>query len=97
MLLKVVLHDFIVAMSVYTDVRVVEEAEVDDTAEYTTDFGIAGYAMHNVVGLLIIEPLAFIDCGIGGFGGLQVSKIAYNLTCFLNDIAASLFNVSLND
>jgi hypothetical protein len=48
---NVVLHDFVVAMCIYADVRVVREAEIHDAAKYAMNIRITGYSMDYMIWL----------------------------------------------
>ena len=62
----VVLHNFVVAMRVDTDVFVMGETEVHDGVEYTMDMRVAGNAMNHMIWLRVFYPLAFIDSIVSG-------------------------------
>ena len=70
MLQEVVLHNLVVAVSVYADVRVMSKAEVHDTAEDAVSIWITAYSMDYMIRLNIIYPLTFVDLGISRFWGL---------------------------
>ena len=97
MLRYVVLHDFVVTMGIYADVRIMREAEFHDAAKNTVSLRVAGNAMDDMIRLRIIYPLTFIDLGISRFWGWQESKVANDLTIIFNHKAAVLFHISSND
>ncbi len=66
----VMLHNLVVAVSVYADIRVIRKAEIHDATEDAVSIWITGNAMDDMIRLRIIYPLAFIDFGISGFWGL---------------------------
>ena len=70
MLQDVMLHNLVVAVSVYADVRIMREAKVHDAAKDAVSIWITGDTMYYMIRLNIIYPLAFIDSGISGFWGL---------------------------
>jgi hypothetical protein len=45
-----VLHNLVVAMSVYADVCVMRKTEVHNAAEYSMRIWITGYAMNYMIG-----------------------------------------------
>ena len=45
----VVLHNLVVAMGVYADVRVAGETELHDAAEDAVSIGVAGHAMDDMI------------------------------------------------
>ena len=63
----IVLHDFVVAVGVNPDIRIMGKTEVHDAAEYTMNIGKTGYAMDYMVRAFIIKPIAFIDLGVCRF------------------------------
>ncbi len=69
MLQDVVLHNLVVTMGVYADVRVMGEAEFHNASEDAVRFWITGYSMDYMIRLNIINPLTFIDLGISRFWG----------------------------
>ena len=58
------LHNLVVTMGVYADVRIMGEAEIHDAAEDAVSIWITGNSMDYMIRLNIIYPLAFIDSGI---------------------------------
>ena len=54
------LHNLVVAVSVYADVRIMREAEFHDATEDAVSIWITGNAMYYMIRLNIIYPLAFI-------------------------------------
>ena len=88
MLQDVVLHNLVVAVSVYADVRIMGEAESHNASEDAVSIWITGYSMDYMIRLNIINPLTFIDLGISRFWGWQKSKIANDLIIILNDKGA---------
>ena len=93
----VMLHNLVVAVSVYADIRVIRKAELHDAAKDTVSLRVAGNAMDDMIRLRIIYPLTFIDLGISRFWGWQKSKIAYNAAFILNDKTAIPFQISSNN
>ena len=69
MLQDVVLHNLVVAVSIYADVHVVREAEVHDAAEDAVDIWITGYSMDYMIRLCVINPFTLIDFRVSGFWG----------------------------
>ena len=67
MLQNVVLHNLVVMMGIYADVRVMREAEVHDAAEDAVSLRVAGYAMDYMIRLCVIKPFTIIDFTICGF------------------------------
>ena len=67
MLQNVVLHNLVVMMGIYADVRVMREAEVHDAVKYAMNIWIASYSMYNMIRLCVIKPLAIIDSGVSRF------------------------------
>ena len=63
------LHNLVVAVSIYADVRIMREAEFHDAAEDTVNIRITGNPMDYMIRLNIINPLSFIDLGISRFWG----------------------------
>ena len=63
------LHNNVVAVGVYADVRVVGETELHDAAKDARSIGVAGNAMDYMIWLRVIYPLTFIDLGISRFWG----------------------------
>ena len=61
------LHNLVVAMGVYADIRIMCEAEIHDAAEDAVSIGVAGNTMDYMIRLNIIYPLTFVDLGISWF------------------------------
>ena len=91
------LHNLVVAVSIYADVRIMREAEFHDAAEDTVNITITGNPMDYMIRLKSINPLSFIDLVVSGFWGWQKSKVADDLATVLNDKAAISFHISRND
>ena len=70
MLQDIVLHNLIVTVGIYTDVRVMGEAEVYDAAKDSVNLRVTGYSMYYVIRSYIIEPFTFINPGVSRFWGL---------------------------
>ena len=49
MLQDIVLHNFVVMMGVYADIRVMRKAEVHDTVEDAVSIRITGYSMDYMI------------------------------------------------
>ena len=65
---QVMLHDEVVAVRVYADVAVLGERILHDVAENVVNVREAGDAVDDMVGLLVIHPLAIINlcvCWLG--------------------------------
>ena len=92
-LLDDVLHDMIVFVRVYTQVRLCSRTELDDAVENAVNVRIAGYAVDDVIGQGIVEPLAIVNRRIRWVWGCKESKVGYNPAVLLNDITAILLNV----
>ena len=91
------LHNLVVVVSIYADVRIMGEAEFHNASEDAVSIWITGYSMDYMIRLNIINPLAFIDFGVSGFWEWQESKVANYLASVLNDKAAISFYISRND
>ena len=74
MLQDVVLHNLVVVVSIYADIRIMREAEFHDAAEYAVSIWITGNAMDYMIRLNIINPLSFIDLVVSGFGDGRKAK-----------------------
>jgi hypothetical protein len=48
-LLYVVLHNLVVTMGVYADIRIMHETEVHNTTEHSMNIRITGYTMNNMI------------------------------------------------
>jgi len=70
----VVLHNLVVAVSIYTDVRIMGEAEFHYASEDAVSIWITGYSMDYMIRLNIINPLTFIDLVVSGFGDGRKAK-----------------------
>ena len=60
MLLDVVSHDFVVTMGVDADVGFTGKAKVHNAAEDTMCIRQTGYTMDDMIGLLVVQPIAII-------------------------------------
>jgi hypothetical protein len=92
-LLDVVLHNMVVPMGVYTDIAILGKTEVHDALEDAASFWNAGNTMNNMVGKVIVYPLAIIYLGVGRLRGRQKRKVSHNTATIFNDIATTLINV----
>jgi hypothetical protein len=63
----VVLHNLVVAMGVYADIRIMREAEIHDAAEDAVSLRVAGYSMDYMIRLCVIKPLTIIDFAVCRF------------------------------
>ena len=79
------LHNLVVVVSIYADVRIMGEAEFHNASEDAVSIWITGYSMDYMIWLNIINPLTFIDLVVSGFWGWQESKVANDLTIILNN------------
>ena len=79
------LHNLVVVVSIYADVRIMGEAEFHNASEDAVSIWITGYSMDYMIRLNIINPLTFIDLVVSGFWGWQESKVANDLTIILNN------------
>ena len=60
MLLDIVLHDSVVSVSIDEDVGFTGKAKVHDAAEDTMCVRQTGYTMDDMIGLLVVKPIAII-------------------------------------
>ena len=91
------LHNLVVTMGVYADVRIMGEAEFHNTSEDAVSIWITGYSMDYMIRLNIINPLTFANLSISQLWRWQKSKVANDLATVLNDKTTISFHISSND